>query len=64
MKQIDIKNFMAHTQPLDSNIFRVGNDIHLSLRFEGDFYESMELQVTAAAFERDLPHACLPRMCY
>ena len=44
MKQIDIKNFMKHTRALDERIFRIGNDICISMRYEGDFFENMELE--------------------
>jgi len=44
MNQIDIKNFMVHAQPLNSHCFKRGDDIHLSLRYEGDFMENMELE--------------------
>jgi hypothetical protein len=44
LKQIDIKNFIEHTPPLDRKVYRAGNDIHLALRYEGDFFENMELE--------------------
>ena len=43
MNQIDIKNFIEHTDPLNANVVRRDGDILLSMRFEGDFHESMEM---------------------
>jgi len=42
--RIDIKNFIEHNDPLDSNVLKVGDDLVLSMRFEGEFFENMELE--------------------
>jgi len=42
--QLDLKNFIEHNEPLDSNVIKSGDDLVLSMRFEGEFFENMELE--------------------
>jgi len=44
--QLDIKNFIRHNPPLNSNVVRQGNDIMLSLRYEGEFSRTWSLRTS------------------
>ena len=45
MKQIDLKNFIYHNEPLNQTVMSRGDDIYIAMRFEGEFFENMELEM-------------------
>lgn len=69
MKQIDLKNFIEHNDPLNANVKREGDDLYLSMRFEGEVILRPFLcrAATIAAFPEvgwscgaSVPHCSLP----
>lgn len=42
--QIDIRNAEKHAKAIASNVFCRGDDLYLSLRFQGEYYMRMEMQ--------------------
>jgi len=45
LNQVDLKNTLEHTDPLNSLVRHDGDDLILSMRFEGTFFENMELHM-------------------